>query len=99
MARPATPDTAEAQTELIDRHIAPHPHRPGVDNAWLPRYGYSVWIIVDALIAAEFDEARVARAYQIPKEAVQAVAAYYGRHRDAIDARINANAADFGAFA
>lgn len=98
MARRATPNTVDDQVEIIDRYIAPHPHRPGIDNAWLPSYGYPVWILVDALHAADFDVARVARAYRIPDEAVQAVGAYYRRHRDAIDARGKANAADFGAF-
>ena len=53
--------TAAAE-ELIDRIIQLHPHRPGIDNAWLPRYGYAVWILVDALNAADGDVGRVARA-------------------------------------
>jgi hypothetical protein len=54
---------------------------------------------VDALNATRGDVGRVARGYELPEEAVRAVIAYYRRHQAAIDARINANAANFGAFA
>jgi len=80
---------------LIARYIAPHPHRAGTANVWLPGYGYSVWILADALNDVNGDRERVAREYELPEEAVEAVALYYDRHRKAIDAKILANALDF----
>jgi uncharacterized protein (DUF433 family) len=43
-------------------------------------------------MARENDLAQVARDYDVPVEAVEAVYAYYQRHRPVIDARIAANA-------
>jgi hypothetical protein len=83
--------------ELIARYIAPHPHRVGAANVWLPQYGYSVWILADALNDVGGDRDRIAREYGLPEEAVEAVVHYYERHREAIDAKILANALDFNA--
>lgn len=61
-------------------------------------YGYSVWILIDALNEADQDLARVAREYELPQEAIEAAVAFYRQHHDAIDARMRANAADFGVY-
>jgi hypothetical protein len=89
--------TRSIHDELIDRYISPHPHRVGIAGSWLPQYGYSVWILADALNDTNGDIARVAAEYEIPQEAVEAVAWFYQRHRKAIDAKILVNALDFNA--
>lgn len=73
--------------DLIARHIEPNPKRPGEDRAQLRDFGGEVW----ALIAyyqdgAHGDLEAVARAYDVPREMVEAALAYYQQHRDAIDA-------------
>ncbi|MGH2534094.1 MAG: hypothetical protein ACRDJW_17635 [Thermomicrobiales bacterium] len=40
----------------------------------------------------------MAEEYDPPQEAVRAAVAFYYQHRDAIDARMRANAADFGVY-
>ena len=84
---------------LIDAYVDLPPHRPDPGDARLAAYGYPVWIVIDALAAADHDLARVARDYELPEEAVRAAVAFYRRHREAIDARAGANAAAFGAYA
>jgi hypothetical protein len=86
-----------APDDLIEQHISRHPHKVSVADAWLPRYGYSVWILADALNATNGDIACVARDFEIPEEAVEAVVLYYERYRKAIDAKILLNALDFNA--
>jgi uncharacterized protein (DUF433 family) len=83
---------------LISRYVEPHPHRHGPGDARIAEYGFSVWILIDALNAAGQDVNRVAREYHMPPDAVRAAIAFYEQHRDAIDARIRANAADFGVY-
>lgn len=83
---------------LIQAYVTLPPHRPDPGDARLTAYGYPVWIVVDALVAADHDLARVARDYELPEDAVRAVVAFYRRHREAIDARSRANAAAYGAF-
>jgi uncharacterized protein (DUF433 family) len=73
---------------LIARYIRQDPVRRGRDRA---RTGtdngmVSVWIVVSYLKAA--DVAEVARAYDVPEDAILAAIAYYRRHRDLIDARL-----------
>jgi hypothetical protein len=102
MTQPPGPSEANVLTrptpdDLIDRYISRHPHRASIADAWLPRYGYSVWILVDALNATNADIGRVAREYDIPEEAVESVALYYERYREAIDAKILLNALEFNA--
>jgi len=100
MDRSTTPSrirdlTDQDSDDLINRYISLHPHRTSIANAWLPGYGYSVWILADALNDTGADVARVAREYEIPEEAVEAVALFYERYRKTIDARILANAIEF----
>jgi hypothetical protein len=89
--------TDETSDDLVGRYISLHPNRSGIANAWLPQYGYSVWILADALNDTGGDVARVAREYEIPEEAVEAVASFYGQYRKTIEARILANAIAFNA--
>jgi hypothetical protein len=73
---------------LIAKYILRDPARPGRDRA---RTGtdegtVAVGIVISYLTGA--DIAEVARAYDVPKEAIVAAIAYYRRHRDLIDARL-----------
>jgi uncharacterized protein (DUF433 family) len=90
-------DVDDADDALIDAYVRIDPRRPDPGEARLAAYGYPVWILIDALTAADQDAARVARDYEIPADAVRAAVAFYRRHRDAIDAQARANAAVFGA--
>lgn len=86
-----TPDARGlTEDELIARYLELNPRRPGRDRAQVKGAGVEVW----ALIAyyqggAEGDVEEVARAYDIPVEAVQAALAYYDRERRLIDARLD----------
>jgi hypothetical protein len=102
MTRSTEPSTTNslaqpAPGDLIEQYVSQHPHKVSVVDAWLPRFGYSVWILADALNAANGDTACVARDYELPEEAVEAVVLYYERHRKAIDAKILLNSLDFNA--
>ncbi len=82
-------------TDLITRHIQETPHRPGPGDAILRDSGISVWILVEAYRASGGDANRVAQAWDIPREAVDAALAYYAEHSAAVDARIAAQRATF----
>ena len=71
---------------LIAKYIEPHPHRVGVAGARVKGRGVAVWAIVGTFLLTEGDDAveRVAHAYRVTPEAVQAALAYYRQHRDAI---------------
>jgi len=85
-------DTArETGVALIARYIAPHPANPGRDEYWLPAYGYSVWVIAGDLSPDATNAAAVAREYDIPLAAVEAVRAYYRLYRALIDNRLAQN--------
>jgi len=84
-----------AMDQLIGQYIERHPYRSSVADAWLPRYGYSVWILIDALEAEGGDLQHVADGYNIPVDAMQAALAYYFRHKEAIDTRMKANTLEF----
>jgi uncharacterized protein (DUF433 family) len=88
--------TAKEKADLIAKYIEQDPHHPGLYNARLNPYGVSVWMIISRLEAAnsgDLDEA--AADYDIPREAVEAALAYYEQHKAAIDARIEAQRAQF----
>ncbi len=99
---PATERAMDAHEEtdeiLIDIYVDVSSQRLDPGDARLTGYGYPVWIMIDALAAADNDLARVSREYELPEDAVRAAVAYYGRNREAIDARARANAAAFGVF-
>lgn len=81
--------------ELIERYIEPNPHKPWASEARLIDYGVPVWALIGYLNGVDGDVDNTAKAYHVPKEAVQAAIAFYGRHRCVIDARLEENAADF----
>jgi uncharacterized protein (DUF433 family) len=82
------------EQELIDQYIERNPHKPGVANARLKRYGVAVWALVGLFKGTNGDIAQVAQDYGVPVEAVQAALAYYRRHQAEVDARIAGNLSD-----
>jgi uncharacterized protein (DUF433 family) len=82
-------------TDLITHYIQENPHRPGPGDAILREAGVSVWILVEAYRASGQDAERVAQAWDLPREAVDAALAYYAQHTTAIDARIETQRASF----
>jgi hypothetical protein len=79
--------------------LEPDPH--GAAQVWLKQYEVSAWALVAAAggqdgVVEETDAlvAEIARAYEVPAEAVQAALAYYRRYPLQIDARLAALAAD-----
>ncbi len=85
----------ERADALIARHIEPHPGKPGIAEYRLrvEENGYPVWSIIGSLSPDGENMDQVARDYQISREAIEAVRAYYERNREAIDARLAANRA------
>jgi uncharacterized protein (DUF433 family) len=77
--------------QLITRYIEQNPYRPGEDDARLVDYGVPVWALAAHLRALNWNISQVATEYNLPKEAVEAALAYYQKHQDLIDARIEAN--------
>lgn len=84
-------DTVRDQ-ELISRWIEPSPYTSFDGEARIRETGIPIWALVGHLPAAGNDPAQVARDYELPKEALDAVIAYYRQHRAAIDARLAQNA-------
>ena len=84
--------TAEASA-LIDAWIEPDPYRSGAGNVRLREFGVHVWAIIGYLQGYDGDMEHVARAFDIPVEAVRAAQAYYDRHPEVIEARMDANRA------
>jgi uncharacterized protein (DUF433 family) len=79
--------------ELIARYIEDDSRRPGPAEARVRDYGVKVWALVGYYLqAGERNPARVAEAYELPYQAVEAVLAYYHQYQAAIDARLAANA-------
>ena len=79
--------------DLIEKWIEPNPNRPGAFDVRLKEYCVPVWALVGFFRGMDGDISRVATAYDLPLEAVQAAVAYYERHTEIIDARIAANLA------
>lgn len=80
-------------SDLIRRHIEVDAQRWGPAGARLIDSGVEVWVLVAQLPAMDGDKARLADAYGLPLEAVEAAFAYYRDHKQPIDARIALNAA------
>lgn len=82
---------------LIARYIEPNPHKSGVAEVWVvgaEGHVVPIWAIIGHyLLAVNQDADQVAFNYDMPREAIDAALAYYRRHKCAIDARIEANAA------
>jgi uncharacterized protein (DUF433 family) len=79
------------EAALIERYLEPNPNRPGPADWWLKDHGVSVWALVGEWLGVDHDVDRVADAYAVPREAVDAAIAYYRQHPAVIDARLAAN--------
>lgn len=88
MARELTHTDADA---LIAQYIGPHPSDRGLANYWLADAGIQVWAIIAFLEANGGDADAVAAMFEIPRTQVEAVQAFYTRHRAVIDDRIAQN--------
>ncbi|MBI3971845.1 MAG: hypothetical protein HY332_11200 [Chloroflexi bacterium] len=83
----------QREEELITQYVDPDPHGRGPAEARLRDYGTSVWALVAYYLdAVDHDLDRVARDYDVPREAVEAALAYYRRNQALIDARLLLNA-------
>ena len=84
-------------TDMTDEHLIgeriKEPAQPGDHEARLRNTGIPVWALIDYLKAARNNLETVAAAHEVPVDDVRAAVAYYKRHRDSIDARLQANAA------
>jgi uncharacterized protein (DUF433 family) len=83
--------TQQTDEALIVRYVDPDPRGRGPAEARLAEYGIAIWALVAYLRACNWDVDEVARDYEIPREAVEAAAAYYRRHQSLIDARLLLN--------
>jgi uncharacterized protein (DUF433 family) len=82
------------RAELIARYIEPDPWHPGPADVQVRGYGVPVWALVGHLPAVDHNPEQLARAYDLPLEAVEAALAYYEANRALIDGRLAANAAE-----
>ena len=87
----------DREQQLIERWIELNPARPGPHEARLKEHGVPVWVLVGYWQGSAHDADTVARAYEVPVEAIAAALAYYQQHQALIDARIALNAAAFTA--
>ncbi len=85
------PKMRKRRDALIERYIELNPRRPRLDEAQIKDFGIAVWAIIGRLEAADGDVVETAADYDLPPDAVRAALAYYGQHREAIDARRAAN--------
>ncbi|MFN8591768.1 MAG: hypothetical protein U0031_09945 [Thermomicrobiales bacterium] len=95
--------TRASEGDDLRSMVGPDRHRPGATWGRLRAEQIPVWAIVGHLAAltgtsdlssiAEDAIARAAADYDISPEAVRAALLYYGEHRGAIDALLEANAA------
>lgn len=79
--------------DLVARHIEEDPEHRGPARARLREMGVEVWVLVAQLPAMDSSPVRLAEAYGLPIDAVEAALAYYRSHRKDIDAQIALNAA------
>lgn len=77
----------------IDAWSEPDPYRSGPADVRLREYAIHVWAIIGYLQGVDGDVEHVARAYDVPVEAVRAAQAYYDRHPEVIEARMDASRA------
>jgi uncharacterized protein (DUF433 family) len=79
-------------TDPIARYVEQDSRDPSPATARVPEPGVEVWALIAQLPAMGGDVARLAAAYGLPREAVDAALAYYRRHKELIDAGIALNA-------
>jgi uncharacterized protein (DUF433 family) len=68
---------------------------PSGRRAALVGSGLDVWEVIAAVRENDDDPAQTAALLEIPERLVQAAIAYYGEHRDEIDAEIALNQAEW----
>lgn len=78
--------------ELIEKYIYASPRRGGLANVVVEPYVISVWALIGAMTLGGATAEEVVRDYRITDEAMQAALAFYRRHKEVIDARIDENA-------
>jgi uncharacterized protein (DUF433 family) len=83
------------ERELFGRWIAPNPHSSDAADALVLPWRVSAWVIIGQLKLDYRKAELVAAQYELPIEAVQAAAVYYGFYQEHIDARISANRSFF----
>jgi len=97
--RGGTVATKQSQTrrdeELIAQYIAPHPKKPGADQAIIAGHDVSVWALIGYLHGTSESVPNVAADYDLPVEAMEAAMAYYQQYKALIDSRIAVNDAAF----
>lgn len=88
--------TEAEKDALIAQYIAPHPHKPGIyDAVVLPQHVF-VFIILNRMFSTyNGDRADVMHEYKLTEEQMEAILAYYERHKGALDGRIEAHNASF----
>jgi uncharacterized protein (DUF433 family) len=74
--------------QLIARYIKEDPYLKDEAEVRLADSLVHVWAIIGQLKVDDWDVAQVARDYDIPEIEVEAAVAYYGRHKEALDARL-----------
>jgi uncharacterized protein (DUF433 family) len=74
---------------LIERWVDAHPD--GAVEARIVDHGVEIWALVGYARGVDGDIREVARAYELPVEAVEAALAYYARHPSLIDAHLEIN--------
>jgi len=77
--------------QLIAAHIDPDPGGHGVSEAVTRERNVSVWALIGYLEAVEGDIEKLASGYCLPIDAARAAIAFYGRYRQAIQARLLIN--------
>lgn len=75
------------EQRLIDRWIEAHNQKPGYAESVVVDNGTSVWVVIHDWLS-DGDLARVRDNWSLTQEALDAVIAYYQRHKQVIDARI-----------
>lgn len=79
------------QAELVAKHIAQNPSKPGPDQAILEEQGLPIWVIAAFGKSVNWDLGRVVETYGVSQEAAAAAHEYYLEHSDLIDCRIAVN--------
>ena len=78
--------------DLIEHYVEEDARHPGPARARLRPSGVDVWALVAQLPAMDGDTSRLAAAYGLSIDAVEAALAYYRRHKRLLDAQIMINA-------
>lgn len=84
-------DRGEVQLAMATTDPIAHYIEEGPGGARLRESGVEIWALVAQLPAMDGNVARLAAAYGLPAEVVQAAPAYYQRHKELIDAQIALN--------